>query len=77
VTIVLVIALGALTGLYFVFGARKRAERRAVEAAIARRAARRNRVPEVSNNLKGATASQTIEPYKFADEAGDENQRAA
>jgi hypothetical protein len=48
-----------------------------VEAAIARRAARRNRVPEVSNNLKGATASQTIEPYKFGDEADDENQRAA
>lgn len=76
-TIVLLIALVGLTGLYFVFGARKRAERRAVQAAIARRAARRHRVPAVSNNLKGATASQTIEPYKSGDAVDDRNQRAA
>lgn len=77
VTIVFVIALVALTGLYFVFSARKRAERRAVEAAIARRAARRNRVPAVSNNVRGVTASQTMEPFKPSDSADDRNQRAA
>jgi hypothetical protein len=72
-----VIALGALAGLYFVLGARKQAERRAAEAALARRAARKNRVPAVSNNLKGVTATQMIEPFRLGDAADDEDQRAA
>ncbi len=45
----------------------RRAVRDAATAAAnarARAAARRNRVPAVSNNLKGVTASQTIEPVK-------------
>ena len=44
-----------------------RAKQSAAEAAAnarARAAARRSRVPAVSNNLKGVTASQTIEPVK-------------
>jgi hypothetical protein len=65
VTIVLLIIIAATGGLVLLYGARKRAERAAAEAQLARtRAARRSRVPEVSNNLKGVTASQTIEPMR-------------
>jgi type II secretory pathway pseudopilin PulG len=65
VTIVLLIIIAAIGGLVLVYGVRKRAERAAAEALLARsRAARRSRVPEVSSNLKGVTASQTIEPVK-------------
>ena len=43
----------------------KRAREAAAAAALARqRAARRPRVPVVSNNLKGVTASQTIAPLR-------------
>ena len=53
-----------------------RAARVAAARARARAAARRNRVPAVSSNLKGVTASQTINPYRAvpppADPADDE-----
>jgi hypothetical protein len=61
VIIVLLIIVAATGGLLLFHGARKRAERAAAAALLARsRAARKSRVPEVSNNLKGVTASQTI-----------------
>lgn len=44
--------------------AARAAEQAAAEARARAAAARRQRVPEVSNNLKGVTASQTIEPYR-------------
>jgi hypothetical protein len=57
--------IAATGGLVLFHGARKRAERAAAEALLTRtRAARRSRVPEVSNNLKGVTASQTIQPLR-------------
>ncbi len=53
-----------------------RAARIAAERARARAAARRNRVPAVSSNVKGVTASQTMNPYRPvpppADPADDE-----
>lgn len=67
-TIVLVIIAAACGGLLLFLGVRKRAERdAAAEAQLARAraaAARKAAVPEVSSNLKGVTASQTISPYK-------------
>jgi hypothetical protein len=65
VTIVLVIIVAAACGLMLLSSARKRAERAAAAALLVRsRAARKSRMPEVSNNLKGVTASQTIEPVR-------------
>jgi hypothetical protein len=65
VTILLLLIIASAGGLVLFYGARKRAERATAEATLARtRAARRSRVPDVSNNLKGVTASQTIEPLK-------------
>lgn len=65
-TIAIVFIAAGSGGLMILFISRRRAQRAAVEAQLARaRAARsRARVPEVSNNLKGVTASQTIAPYK-------------
>lgn len=61
------IALLLLVVLAFVAIARRRAASR--EAAVAARARSRSarnraRVPTVSNNLKGVTATQTIEPFR-------------
>jgi hypothetical protein len=65
VTIVLVLLVLAFAGIFFTANARRRAAR---EAAIAqeriRAAQRRPRVPVVSNNVKGVTASQTIQPLR-------------
>jgi hypothetical protein len=73
VTIVLLIIVAAIGAWVLYHGARKRAERALAEAMLAKsRAARRNRVPEVSNNVKGVTASQTIQPLK-----SDRTDRAA
>ena len=63
--------------LYLIFAlSRRRAARAEETAAIARSksATARNkaRVPDVSSNLKGVTASQTIEPVKPADKAQDD-----
>jgi hypothetical protein len=77
VTIVLMIALVSLASMYLVVGNRRRAEHRAVEAQMARRAARRRNVPAVSNNLKGVTASQTIEPLRPDYTEGTRTDRAA
>ena len=64
-TIVLLIIVAASGGWILYQGARKRAERAMAQAMLAKaRAERRSRVPEVSNNLKGVTASQTIQPLK-------------
>jgi len=70
---VLLLIIAVTGGLVLVYGTRKRAERAAAAALLARtRAARRSRVPEVSRNLKGVTASQAIEPLRPArkDRAG-------
>ena len=66
---VALIALLLLAVLSFVALSRRRAAvREAEEAALARSrtttARNRARVPTVSNNLKGMTASQTIEPVR-------------
>jgi hypothetical protein len=60
------IGLLLFAGLVFFALSRRRAATRAAEAdALARsRIARRPRVPTVSNNLKGVTASQTIQPLR-------------
>jgi hypothetical protein len=78
VTIVLLIILAATGGLMLFYGARRRAERAATEARLARtRAARKSRVPEVSNNLKGVTASQTIAPLQVDRSVRPRAERAA
>jgi hypothetical protein len=80
----LLIAL-LLVAAFLAYTVRNRRAARAAEeaAALARAkaaAARRNRVPDVSNNLKGVTASQTMEPYRapgVAPRAGNEDGRVA
>jgi hypothetical protein len=64
------IALLLFAGLFVFALARRRAAARAAEAeAIARsRSARRPAVPTVSNNVKGVTASQTIQPIRRRDD---------
>lgn len=55
-----------------------RAARRAAARMRERAAARRNRVPAVSSNVKGVTASQTIDPYRPGEpQAGSANDRNA
>jgi len=78
-TVVLLVALVLLAAVAVVSSLRKRAARQEAAAALARtRAARRSRVPNVSNNLKGVTATQTIEPYGTGrSAASDEDEQAA
>jgi hypothetical protein len=74
----------ALAAVFLAYSLRSRRAARAAEKvamARARAAARRNRIPEVSNNLKGVTATQTNAPYR-ADASNhipedDEQERAA
>ena len=71
----LLLALLLVVAVVVTINARKRRTREAQAAAQARqRAARRNRVPDVSSNLKGVTASQTVSPYRPAQarDSGDE-----
>jgi hypothetical protein len=72
----LLLALLLAVAIVVTINARKRRAREAKAAAAQarQRAARRNRVPEVSSNLKGVTASQTVSPYRPGEspEAGDE-----
>jgi hypothetical protein len=79
VTIVVLLAVVAfLSGLLLVSGARRRAQRRAAEAMLAKaRAIRRSRVPDVSSNLKGVTATQVIEPVGMNDSGDPRDKRAA
>ena len=73
--ITLLLALLLVVAVVMTISARNRRTREAQAAAQARqRAARRNRVPNVSSNLKGVTASQTVSPYRPGEtrEAGDE-----
>ncbi|MGB7903145.1 MAG: hypothetical protein WCF43_00530 [Steroidobacteraceae bacterium] len=61
------IALLLLVVLAFVAISRRRAAAREAAAAArtrSRSARNRARVPAVSNNLKGVTATQTIEPFR-------------
>ena len=71
----LLLALLLVVAVMVTINARKRRTREAQAAAQARqRAARRNRVPDVSSNLKGVTASQTVSPYRPGQtrDSGDE-----
>jgi hypothetical protein len=64
---VALIALILLAVLGFITFTRRRAavrEARTAEQARSRSARNRARVPTVSNNVKGVTASQTIEPLQ-------------
>lgn len=68
---VLIPLLLLLAAVLFVNARRRAAQRREAQAAQARaRAARRQQVPTVSSNLKGVTASQTIQPLRSAGAAG-------
>lgn len=72
--IALLLVLLLLTGLVASLNARRRVAREEAAAAAARARAQRNRrIPVVSNNLKGVTASQTIQPYRpsHEDERGE------
>lgn len=78
---VILIVLLLLTGLVVTVISRRRVARAKAAAAVARaRAQRKSRIPAVSNNVKGVTASQTIEPYRAqgtGDRGGGEDERAA
>ena len=67
------IALLLLAVLGFVAMSRRRAAVREAEAAarIRSRSARNARVPTVSSNVMGVTATRTIEPYRPGDRDGD------
>lgn len=74
----LLLALLLIVAVLVTINARKRRALEAQAAAQARqRAARRNRVPEVSSNLKGVTASQTISPYRSAESRAPGDERVA
>jgi hypothetical protein len=79
VALLVVVALVLLAAVAVVSRVRKRVAREEAAAALARtRAARRSRVPNVSNNLKGVTATQTLEPYGAGRAAAsDEDEQAA
>ena len=65
------IGLLLFAGLFVFALSRRRAAARAARAeasARSRAAARRPSVPAVSNNLKGVTASQTIQPLRPGDD---------
>ena len=64
-TTVFLIIAAACGGLMLIHTARKRSEHAAaVQHAKSRAARNKVRVPDVSNNVKGVTASQTISPLK-------------
>ena len=64
-TILLLLLFVTLAGVLLATNARRRAAREAALALERSRAAQRKpRVPEVSNNVKGVTASQTIQPLR-------------
>jgi len=63
------LAVTLLVALFFFALARRRTSAREAEAAAqarARTARNRQSVPAVSNNVKGVTASQTMQPYRPA-----------
>jgi hypothetical protein len=74
----LLLALLLIVAVLVTINARKRRALEAQAAAQARqRAARRNRVPEVSSNLKGVTASQTVSPYRPGESRAPGDERVA
>jgi hypothetical protein len=71
---VALIALLLLVVLGFVALSRRRAALREAEAAAqarSRSARNKARVPTVSNNVRGVTATQTIEPFQPGAHDGD------
>jgi hypothetical protein len=62
------IALLLFAGLFLFALSRRRAAAREADAVSRSRSARRPSVPTVSNNLKGVTASQTIQPVRPRDD---------
>jgi hypothetical protein len=76
IALLLAFLLGA--AIAYAISVRRRSEREQAAAAAARaRAARRPKVPAVSSNLKGVTASQTIQPVvREANKAKDGDGRA-
>lgn len=63
--IVVLLMLLLVVGVVMVVNARRRGAREQAAAQARARAARRARVPTVSNNVKGVTATQTLaEPYR-------------
>jgi hypothetical protein len=62
--IVLLLMLLLVAGIAVTLSKRRREARAQAAAALARAKARRPKVPVVSNNLKGVTASQTIQPFR-------------
>jgi hypothetical protein len=72
-TIALLLIAVTLAGFGLTANARRRAEREAAATALERaRVAQRKRVPVVSNNVKGVTASQTISPLRSTTSASDQ-----
>ena len=61
--IVLLLGFLLVAGIAYAIGARQRIAREQAAASARARAARRPKVPAVSSNLKGVTASQTIQPF--------------
>ena len=80
--IVLLLVLLLVAGLAITINARRRVAREEAAQALARAkaAARRPKVPAVSNNLKGVTASQTMSPFRpkpaGTDDDGDDERAA-
>jgi hypothetical protein len=81
--IVLLLVVLLVAGLAITINARRRVAREEAAQALARAkaAARRPKVPAVSNNLKGVTASQTMSPFRpkqaAPDDDGGDDERAA
>ena len=76
--IVLLLAFLLVAAIAYAISVRRRSDREQAAAAAARaRAARRPKVPAVSSNLKGVTASQTIQPVvRDGNKAEDGDERA-
>lgn len=68
--VLLIPLLLVLAAVLFVNSRRREARQREAEAAARAKAAKRNRVPAVSNNLKGVTATQTLQPVRPTNPSG-------
>ena len=75
----LLLALLLVVAVVVTISARNKRTREAQAAAAQarQRAARRNRVPDVSSNLKGVTASQTVSAYRPGEPSGPADERVA
>jgi hypothetical protein len=68
--VLLIPLLLVLAAVLFVNSRRREARRLEAEAAAKAKAARRSQVPTVSSNLKGVTATQTVQPVRPANAPG-------